>query len=148
MDICELSATQLGAALRRGDLSAVDALDAVLRRADEIAGSVNPFSVRLDDRARLAALAADEALARDAGGPLCGVPVTTKDSHWMTGVESTSGSRARASNTGSPTAIPTKSATGLRKTASTGTTSTPRCFACWESITNASPITTTASAAD
>ena len=29
------------------------------------------------------------------GGPLCGVPVTTKDSHWMAGVECSSGSRAR-----------------------------------------------------
>jgi Asp-tRNA(Asn)/Glu-tRNA(Gln) amidotransferase A subunit family amidase len=95
MDICRLSATELGAALRRGDLSAADALEAVLRRADEIAGSVNPFSVRLDDRARAAARAADDALARGEGGPLCGVPVTTKDSHWMAGVESTSGSRAQ-----------------------------------------------------
>ena len=39
---------------------------------------------------------ADAALARGEGGPLCGVPVTTKDSHWMAGVETTSGSRARA----------------------------------------------------
>jgi Asp-tRNA(Asn)/Glu-tRNA(Gln) amidotransferase A subunit family amidase len=95
MDICQLSATELSAALRRGDLSAQDALDAVLRRADEIAATVNPFSVRLDERARLAAAAADEALARGSGGPLCGVPVSTKDSHWMAGVESTSGSRSR-----------------------------------------------------
>jgi len=73
----------------------VDALEALLRRADEIAGPLNPFSARLDDRARRAALAADEALGRGEGGPLCGLPVTTKDSHWMSGVESTSASRAR-----------------------------------------------------
>jgi Asp-tRNA(Asn)/Glu-tRNA(Gln) amidotransferase A subunit family amidase len=95
MDICQLSAAELGSALRRGDLSAAEALDAVLRRADEIAGTVNPFSVRLDGRARRAARAADVALARGTGGPLCGIPVTTKDSHWMAGVESTSGSRSR-----------------------------------------------------
>jgi Asp-tRNA(Asn)/Glu-tRNA(Gln) amidotransferase A subunit family amidase len=95
MDICEFSATELSAALRRRELSATDALDAVLQRADEIAGTVNPFSARLDDSARRAARAADAALSRGEGGPLCGVPVTTKDSHWMAGVESTSGSRAR-----------------------------------------------------
>jgi amidase len=75
MDICQLSAAELGSALRRGTLSAVEALDAVLRRADEIADPVNPFSVRLDERARQAAEAADAALARGTGGPLCGIPV-------------------------------------------------------------------------
>jgi Asp-tRNA(Asn)/Glu-tRNA(Gln) amidotransferase A subunit family amidase len=95
MDICQLPATELSAALRRGDLTARDALDAVLRRADEIAATVNPFSVRLDERAWRAAEAADAALAAGGGGPLCGVPVSTKDSHWMAGVESTSGSRSR-----------------------------------------------------
>lgn len=74
MDICQLSAAELGSALRRGDLSAAEALDA--------------------------------ALARGTGGPLCGIPVTTKDSHWMAGVESTSGSRSRwpASTGGTGTA--------------------------------------------
>src|SRR5688572_15434076 len=95
VDICDLSAMELGAALRRRDLSATDALDAVLRRADEIAGTVNPFSIRLDERARRAAREADGALARGEGGPLGGIPVTTKDSHWMAGVASTSGSRSR-----------------------------------------------------
>jgi Asp-tRNA(Asn)/Glu-tRNA(Gln) amidotransferase A subunit family amidase len=95
VDICELSATDLSAALRKRELSAMDALEAVLRRADEITGPVNPFSARLDERARRAARAADDALARGAGGPLCGIPVSTKDSHWMAGVECTSGSRAR-----------------------------------------------------
>ncbi len=95
MDICQLSAVELGAALRRGEFTAVEALEAVLRRADEIAGTVNPFTVRLDERAHRAAVAADAALARGEAGPLAGVPVSTKDSHWMAGVESTAGSRTR-----------------------------------------------------
>jgi Asp-tRNA(Asn)/Glu-tRNA(Gln) amidotransferase A subunit family amidase len=95
MDVCALSAIELRDALRRGELSAADALEAVLDRADEIAATLNPFSARLDSAAREAAKAADEALARGEGGPLCGIPVTTKDSHWMSGVESTSGSCAR-----------------------------------------------------
>jgi Asp-tRNA(Asn)/Glu-tRNA(Gln) amidotransferase A subunit family amidase len=95
VNICLMSAIDLSAALRRRELSAVDVLDAILRRADDIAGPVNPFSVRLDDRAQRAARAADDALRRGQGGPLCGIPVTTKDSHWMAGVESTSASRTR-----------------------------------------------------
>lgn len=95
MDVCALSAVELRAALRLGELSAVDALEAVLERADEITATVNPFTIRLDPAAREAAKAADEALSRGEGGPLCGIPVTTKDSHWMSGVESTAGSRAR-----------------------------------------------------
>src|SRR5262249_55203939 len=53
---------------------------------------LNPFSVRLDRRAREAARAPDAALARCEGGPLCGVPATLKDSHWLAGVETTYGS--------------------------------------------------------
>jgi Asp-tRNA(Asn)/Glu-tRNA(Gln) amidotransferase A subunit family amidase len=95
VEICELTAVALADALRRRKVSAVEALEAVLRRTDEIVGPVNPFTIRLDDRARRAAMAADQALARAAGGPLCGVPASTKDSHWMAGVPSTSGSRSR-----------------------------------------------------
>jgi Asp-tRNA(Asn)/Glu-tRNA(Gln) amidotransferase A subunit family amidase len=95
MEIWELPAVDLVARLRRRELSATEALDAVLRRADEVSGPLNPFSIRLDERARRAAERADAALARSRGGPLCGLPVTTKDAHWMAGVECTSGSRAR-----------------------------------------------------
>jgi len=95
VDICDLTAAELAAALRRRELSATEALDAVLDRADQIGPTVNPFTMRLDERARADARAADEALARGGGGPLCGIPVTTKDSHWMAGLESTSGSRTR-----------------------------------------------------
>ena len=47
----------------------------MLDRADQIDGALNPFAVRLDDRARRAAAAADAALARGEGGPLCGIPL-------------------------------------------------------------------------
>ena len=93
--ICALSAIDLAAALRRRELSAVEALDAVQERAEQIAGLLNPFTIGLDGTARKAALRADAALAAGDGGVLCGVPVTTKDSHWMAGVESTAGSLTR-----------------------------------------------------
>src|SRR5262245_16960405 len=86
------SAIDLAAALRRRETSAAETLEAVLERADRVGPVLNPFSVRLDRRAREAARAADAALARRKGGPLCGVPVTIKDSHWLAGVETTYGS--------------------------------------------------------
>jgi len=94
-DVCRLTAAQLVELLRARELSAVELLDHVLSRADEIEGSVNPFSVRLDQGAYAAALRADAQLARGEGGPLCGLPVSVKDSQWMAGVESTYGSRSR-----------------------------------------------------
>src|SRR5919108_6300550 len=85
------SAVELAAALRRRELTAVEALEAALACADAVPEA---FAVRLEERAHAAAAAADELLARGAGGPLCGVPVTVKDSHWMAGVPTTFGSRA------------------------------------------------------
>jgi amidase len=62
VDVCSLSALGLAAALRRRELSATDALEAVLERANLIETSLNPFSVRLDERARRAAAEAVERL--------------------------------------------------------------------------------------
>jgi Asp-tRNA(Asn)/Glu-tRNA(Gln) amidotransferase A subunit family amidase len=95
MDVCQLSAVELGRALRSRALSAVEALEAVLDRADRVAGPINPFAVRLDERARAAAARADVALARGEAGPLCGVPLTVKDSHWIAGVTAATGSLTR-----------------------------------------------------
>ena len=56
MDVCLLSARRLGSALAGGEVSAVEVLEAVLQRADRLSGPINPFAVRLDDRARAAAV--------------------------------------------------------------------------------------------
>ena len=87
----EMSAVELAAALRRRELSAVEALDDALERADAVPEA---FVVRLDERAREAAVAADAALARGEDGPLTGIPITVKDSHWLAGVPTTFCSRA------------------------------------------------------
>ena len=94
MDVCEVSAGELRAALARREVSAAEVLEAVLDRADRLSEPLNPFAVRLDERARAAAAGADAALARGTGGPLCGLPVTIKDSHYLAGVSAASGSRA------------------------------------------------------
>ena len=95
MELWELSATDLAAHLRGGEITAVELLDAVLARADAVERQVNPFAVRLDERARTAAREADRLLDRGEGGALCGLPVTVKVSHWIAGVEAASGSRSR-----------------------------------------------------
>jgi Asp-tRNA(Asn)/Glu-tRNA(Gln) amidotransferase A subunit family amidase len=92
MELWQLTALELGALLRRREVSAVEALQAVLARADTVGPTINPFSVRLDERAYAAARRADELLALGEGGPLTGVPVTAKDSQWLAGVESAYGS--------------------------------------------------------
>lgn len=93
-DVCLLSARELVAALRTREVRAADVLEAVLARADWLSPLLNPLSARFDDSARVAAAAADVLLDRGEGGPLCGVPLTIKDSHWIAGVETTSGSQS------------------------------------------------------
>ena len=106
MNVCAASAAELLAALRARRLSAVEALDAVLERCDTAGAAVNPFSVRLDERARARAAAADARLAAGTAGPLEGLPVTVKDSQWMAGVESAQGSLALAGYVPTETCAP------------------------------------------
>ena len=60
----QLSAEGLVAAIRGGEVSAAEALESVLARADTVAPALNPFAVRLDDRAREAAAGVDAAIRR------------------------------------------------------------------------------------
>ena len=81
--------------LRGRAVSAVELLQAVLTRADEISPTVNPFAVRLDDVAFRAAEESDRRYDRGEARLLEGLPVTAKDSQWMAGVPTTSGSHSR-----------------------------------------------------
>ena len=87
-----MTAVELSTALQHRELSAVEALHSVLSRAAAVGEAVNPFSVDLHERALHAAYAADARLARGAGGPLAGLPISAKDSQWLAGVESAHGS--------------------------------------------------------
>jgi len=79
-DIHLLSATETARRIRAGELTAVDAVEASLARIDERNGELNAFVLRLDEKARAAAIAADQAAAAGARlGPLHGVPVAVKD---------------------------------------------------------------------
>src|SRR5690348_9657781 len=113
MEIWELGAVELAAALRARQLSAVDALRAILERADAIS-AFNPFVVRLDERAHAAAVTADVHLAAGTGGPLCGVPLTVKDSHYTAGVPTTHGTSAV------PPYVPTETVCAVRRLEAAG----------------------------
>ncbi|MDX1578471.1 MAG: amidase [Gemmatimonadota bacterium] len=80
------------AAIRRGELSAVELLDACLGRVDRHDRELNAL-VTLDPEAREAAGAVDAALARgDDPGPLAGLVVGIKDVTEVAGLRTTYGS--------------------------------------------------------
>ena len=110
-----MPATELIEHLRRREVSAVELLEAVLARADALEPALNPFSVRLDERARTAARHADTLLAHGRGGPLTGLPVTAKDSQWLAGVESAHGSLTMQGFVPERTAVVLERSRGLRR---------------------------------
>jgi amidase len=86
------SASELAAGVRAKEWSSRELLDLYLDRIDRLDGPVNAVVTLDADRARVAADAADAALARgDALGPLHGLPVTIKDAIETEGIRSTGG---------------------------------------------------------
>jgi aspartyl-tRNA(Asn)/glutamyl-tRNA(Gln) amidotransferase subunit A len=80
MQPLEFSAVDLVAAVRQGDVTAVQCTEAFLRRIEQVDGKVNAF-LKVD-RAGALARAADIDARRKAGGrlgPLAGLPVAVKD---------------------------------------------------------------------
>ena len=93
------SAVGLADALRVGDLSAVEALDAALSRVETLNPELNVVVTLDAERAREAAAEIDERRANGEGeglGPLAGVPMTIKDSFLVSGTRTTSGAAAFA----------------------------------------------------
>ena len=86
-------ATELTHALRTKQISARELLDAYLERIERLdRGSLNAVVTLDAERARDAAQAADDALARgDDVGPLHGLPMTIKDAIATEGIRSTGG---------------------------------------------------------
>ena len=80
------------------EVSAVEVVDAHLRRIEEVNPKLNAVVQSAADRARTEAREADAALARgEVSGPLHGVPMTIKDSLDTEGIISTAGTQGRAS---------------------------------------------------
>jgi amidase len=85
------SATELVGELAAGRVSAVELAQAAIDRIERLDGVLNAVCVRDFDRALDAARAADAARARGEAGPLCGVPMTVKESFHVAGLPSTWG---------------------------------------------------------
>ncbi len=93
MDPCEMSTRELAAAIRTRALSAREALDAHLRRIEEVDPVVNAVVTLDEDGARARAAQADALTAGGTEpGPLHGVPMTHKDTHDVAGMRATCGS--------------------------------------------------------
>ena len=86
------NASDQRAALLRGEISSLELLNASIARLEAVEPYINPVSHKLYTQAREAALAADKQLARGNGGPLCGLPISIKDSQWFAGESCTHGS--------------------------------------------------------
>ncbi|RKH47061.1 amidase, partial [Corallococcus llansteffanensis] len=90
--LVSLTTTELAAALRARQVSAVEVLDAFLSRARQHNPALNAVVTWDEERARERAAQADAALARgELWGPLHGVPFTVKDAFSTAGLRTTSG---------------------------------------------------------
>ena len=90
-DLCFASASWLAAAIRRGDVSSVEVVDACRQRIEQVNPRLNAV-VRLTDDAPDRARQADAERAKGIiRGPLHGVPFTIKDSLDTAGVVTTAG---------------------------------------------------------
>ena len=93
-DLTYAEATTLIQALRSRQLSPVELLDHVLRRAEQLQPALNAFLTLDPDAARTAARDAEQAIMRDEPpGILCGLPVSIKDLEPTRGLRTTYGSK-------------------------------------------------------
>ncbi len=96
-EICFLTATQLTAHMRAGELSASEVVEAHLDRIERTNPQVNAIVTLTPETAMREARAADDALARgEEVGPLHGLPVAHKDLVPTRGVRTTFGSHVFA----------------------------------------------------
>ncbi len=96
-DAADLTIAAAGAALRSGELSAVELLDAVVRRASITEAHLHAYLTLDQEGARTAAAQADlELAAGDDRGPLHGIPIALKDNMCTRGTETTAGSKILA----------------------------------------------------
>lgn len=98
-DLAWLSGKQLAARIRRGEVSSLEALDALALRIERLNPAINAVVATDLPRARRQARAADRARARgDRLGPLHGVPMTVKESFDVAGLATTVGFEAQRGN--------------------------------------------------
>ena len=91
MNWAYLSAEELTAALRAGEVTSVELTDEAIFRIERDDKAINAICVPDFDRARAAARQADEARASGENRPLLGIPVTVKESYNIAGLPTTWG---------------------------------------------------------
>jgi amidase len=97
-DLWRVGATELAAAIRSGQVSSREVIEAHLRRIEAVNPSINAVTVVLGEQALEAAKAADRATAAGGGvlPPFHGVPFTVKENIDLAGTPTTQGLRAMA----------------------------------------------------
>jgi amidase len=85
------TAVELARALDRREVSSLELTEAAIARVEALDGPINAICVKTYERARKAARAADERLAKGERGALLGVPTTLKESYNLTGTPTTWG---------------------------------------------------------
>ena len=91
--IAYLSASELAALVRRGEVSPVEIVDALLARIHDLNPSLNAYLALAEAEARQAARAAELAVVEGCDlSPLHGVPFSVKDVHFTRGTRTTGGS--------------------------------------------------------
>ena len=93
-EVCFMSAAQLGALLKKKDLSPVEVVEAHLARIEALEPTLNSFITLMADEARADARRAEaEIQGGKYRGPLHGVPLGLKDLYHVRGVRNTSGAK-------------------------------------------------------
>lgn len=129
-----LSGKQLASKIRRGELSAVEALDAFAERIRRLNPAINAVVATDLPRARRRAAAADRARAKGVPlGLLHGVPMTVKESFDVPGLATTVGFEAQRAN------LPTEPAVIVERLEAAGAivfgkTNLPVAMADWQSF--------------
>ncbi len=96
-DLCYMTALEAAAEIRRGALSPVELMRAVLERIERLNPGLNAYCTVAWDSARAAAEDAERAVTRGGAlGKLHGVPVSIKDLILTKGIRTTSGSTRHA----------------------------------------------------
>jgi len=80
-------------ALKAGKISATELLEQTIAHAEKVDPYLNPFAQKLYNRARQLASEADKKLKKGKAGPLCGLPITIKDSQFLAGYPCANGSK-------------------------------------------------------
>lgn len=118
-DVQAMSLRELASSIRRGEVSAREALEAHLRRIDEVNPLINAVVTVDAEAAWRRAADADEKLASGVPPrPLHGVPMTHKDNHLTAGLRTTFGSPILADN------VPTTDSLIIRRLKAAGVNTT------------------------